>query len=231
MGYEALQAAIADCRGETWADDHEEGALLCKCFGVDEGMLDRAIRNNRLTTTEAVTAFTKAGGGCFSCFNKIEDFLAETNRAMVAEGLLAEADAFRPGGPVDIRAPKAKAGRPPIAPAAPMRIGLEPLPMARQNVLNHPAPRKVSPLAPAGAASALTNLQRIRLVEQAIEDLRPLLRRDGGDCELVDVDGSTVSVRLSGACVGCQMASVTISGVQQRFVEKVGLPFRVIPVQ
>ena len=68
------------------------------------------------------------------------------------------------------------------------------------------------------------------MIEQAIEELRPSLKADKGDCELVDVDGSTVYVRLSGACVGCQMASVTVSGIQQRLAAKIGSPIRVVPV-
>ena len=76
----------------------------------------------------------------------------------------------------------------------------------------------------------MTNLQRMRFIEGAIEELRPFLQRDGGDCELIDVEGDKVLVKLTGACVGCQMAAVTISGVQQKLVEKIGLPLRVIPV-
>lgn len=84
--------------------------------------------------------------------------------------------------------------------------------------------------ATASAAASADTLDRILLIEKAIEDIRPYLRRDGGDCELVDVNGSTIYVKLRGACVGCHMASVTISGVQERLMAKLGVPLRVIPV-
>jgi NifU-like protein len=74
------------------------------------------------------------------------------------------------------------------------------------------------------------SLEKIALIEKAIEDIRPYLKRDGGDCELVDVEGNKIFVKLTGACVGCHMASVTISGVQERLIAMLGVPLRVIPV-
>ena len=225
MGYEALQAAIAKYRGEDWKDDHDEGALICKCFGVDEGVIERAVRVNKLTTPEQVTFFTKAGGGCLTCFDQVEELLARVNRDMVEEGTITAAQAYRLGS-VDPRTLKSKprVNGDAKAAAAPAEIVLN----ARKAV------PKQSPLAPttaAGAGGKLNTLQKIRLIEQAVEELRPHLRQDGGDCELVDVDGNDVKVRLSGACVGCQMASVTIAGVQERLVQKLGLPLRVMPVR
>jgi NifU-like protein len=225
MGYEALQAAIAKYRGEDWRDDHDEGALICKCFGVDEGVIERAVRVNKLTTPEQVTFFTKAGGGCLTCFDQVEELLARVNRDMVEEGTITAAQAYRLGS-VDPRTLKTKprVNGDAKAAAAPAGIVLD----ARKAV------PKQSPLAPttaAGAGGKLNTLQKIRLIEQAVEELRPHLRQDGGDCELVDVDGNDVKVRLSGACVGCQMASVTIAGVQERLVQKLGLPLRVMPVR
>jgi Fe-S cluster biogenesis protein NfuA len=53
-------------------------------------------------------------------------------------------------------------------------------------------------------------------VEAALEELRPALRMDGGDVELVGVDSGVVRVRLLGACGGCPMATMTLVG----FVEE-----------
>ncbi|MGE5368750.1 MAG: Fe-S cluster assembly protein NifU [Chloroflexota bacterium] len=214
MGYEALQAAIANFRGEEWHDDHEEGALICKCFGVDEGMIERAVRMNKLTSIEQVTDYTKAGGGCLTCFDKLEEVLAKVNGELVAEGIIAEHEAYRLGGAdaAEIKA-KAKAKKEAEREAAPPTSPLTP----------------ASPLPPPSAS--MTNLKKMRLIEEAIEELRPFLRKDGGDCELIDVDGSNVMVSLTGACTGCQMASVTISGIQERLIAKLGMPVRVIPVK
>jgi NifU-like protein len=77
----------------------------------------------------------------------------------------------------------------------------------------------------------MSDHSEIKEIEAAIEDLRPYLQRDGGDCRLVDVEDNRVLVKLSGACVGCQLASVTMAGVQQRLVQKLGRPLRVIPVR
>lgn len=93
-----------------------------------------------------------------------------------------------------------------------------------------PAPRAGPAAKPRARVSEGDTLERITVIEAAIEEIRPYLKRDGGDCELVDVEGNTIYVRLTGACVGCHMASVTIGGVQERLIAMLGVPLRVIPV-
>lgn len=60
-------------------------------------------------------------------------------------------------------------------------------------------------------------------VATVIEGIRPFIQSDGGDIELVDVDGQgVVKVRLQGACVGCPSAAMTLKmGVERALKEKV----------
>ncbi len=60
----------------------------------------------------------------------------------------------------------------------------------------------------------LTNLKRMQLVEKTIaEEIRPLLQRDGGDLELIDIDGKKVYVSLRGACATCAVSTSTLKNV------------------
>jgi Fe-S cluster biogenesis protein NfuA len=59
-------------------------------------------------------------------------------------------------------------------------------------------------------------------VEQALEKIRPLLQRDGGDIELVEVTDGVVKVRLTGACIGCPMSQMTLKqGVEKMLMKEV----------
>jgi len=58
-------------------------------------------------------------------------------------------------------------------------------------------------------------------VEEAIKEIQPRLRADGGDIELVDVDEEgIVKVRLKGACVGCPMSQMTLQFGVERYLKK-----------
>ena len=60
----------------------------------------------------------------------------------------------------------------------------------------------------------LTNIQKIQMIQETIErEIRPTLRKDGGDIELIDVDGNTVIVALRGSCSQCRIASFTLRDV------------------
>jgi len=167
MGREALQAAVANYRGEAWADDHVEGAMVCKCFAVDAVHIENVIRENNLSTVEQVTNYTKAGGGCSSCHEGIEEILGKV------------------------------AGERCTAP--------------------EPAAKPIAFHAPA-VTPRMSNFQRMRKIEEVVEAIRPMLQRDHGDIEIVEIDGKNIYVNLKGACQGCMMEQATLSGMQNTLV-------------
>jgi NifU-like protein len=157
MGQEALEAAIKNWRGEEVEQHEHEGELVCKCFGVTDELILRAIRDNNLTTVEEVTHFTKAGGGCGDCIPAIQQLL---DQALGKEAAC--------------EVPEAK-------------------------------------------PKTLTNVQRMQLVVKTLEEeIRPSLQKDGGDIELVDIDGHTVKVALRGMCTSCPSSQLTLKGFVER---------------
>jgi len=161
MGQEALEAALKNYWGERFVAPQADGELICRCFGVTDEQIRRAISENDLKTAEEVTNFTKAGGGCGECILDIERLIMEVRgEKEPGEGTV----------PVQDKTPK-----------------------------------------------RLTNIQRMQLVSKVIdEEIRPSLRKDGGDIELVDIDGPTVVVSLRGACVGCPSAQLTLKQLVER---------------
>lgn len=156
MGQEALEAAIRNWKGEVAEPHaHEEGKLVCKCFGVTDEQIKHAIRENGLKTVEEVTDYTKAGGACGQCLDEIAEILA-----------------------YELKQKK-------------------------------PAPEKKK--------ERMTNVQRMQKVLKVIdEDVRPRLVADGGDIELVDVDGKRVFVSLHGRCSQCRASEVTIRNLVEK---------------
>ncbi|MDI6762568.1 MAG: Fe-S cluster assembly protein NifU [Thermodesulfobacteriota bacterium] len=150
MGREALQTAIANFRGqEVTKEDYE---IVCKCFGVTDKDIERAIKENDLRTVEQVTYYTKAGGGCAQCHPKIEAIIERMRKEMEKES-------------------------PP------------------------PKPDK----------RKLTNIQKIKLIEETLgREIVPALKADGGDIDLIDVDGSKVYVALRGKCSFCPSSEFTL---------------------
>jgi NifU-like protein len=154
MGREALEAAIAYYRGIPLP--MAEGEVVCECFGVTDLEVKRAIAESNLRTVEEITNFTKAGGGCGKCHDRLEELLRE-------------------------------------------------------------ARHEVQQIIPDKRPTRLTNIQKIKRIEEVLErEIRPALRKDGGDIELVDVDGDFVIVSLRGACGSCKKSQTTL----KEYVEK-----------
>ena len=59
-------------------------------------------------------------------------------------------------------------------------------------------------------------------VEAVLSQVRPVLQADGGDVELVDVNDGLVKLKLTGACAGCPMSTMTLrQGIERVLKEQV----------
>lgn len=150
LGEQALEKALADYRGQPLKEE-EEGEVVCECFGVRDLQIEKAVRENNLATVEEVTNYTKAGGGCENCHERIREIIR--------------------------------------------RVRADRQPRTRQ---------------------PMSNINKIRLIEQTLEnEIRPALKQDGGDIELVDVIGNRVFLSMRGSCAVCKASEQTM----KNFVE------------
>ncbi|MGG0656709.1 NifU family protein [Rummeliibacillus pycnus] len=59
-------------------------------------------------------------------------------------------------------------------------------------------------------------------VQEVLDKLRPFLLRDGGDCQLVDIEDGVVKLRLLGACGSCPSSTITLkAGIERALLEEV----------
>ncbi|MFP4087880.1 MAG: Fe-S cluster assembly protein NifU [Desulfobacteraceae bacterium] len=157
LGQQALEKALSNYKGEE-APAEQEGEIVCECFGVTDLQIEKAVRENNLATVEEVTDYTKAGGGCESCHDRIREIISR------------------------VRAES----QPPVRPK-------------------------------------MSNVQKIKRIEETLEnEIRPSLRQDGGDIELVDVIGNRVLIAKKGTCAVCKASQQTLKNfVEPRLRETV----------
>jgi NifU-like protein len=78
----------------------------------------------------------------------------------------------------------------------------------------------------------LTNLRKMQLIQETLEnEIRPQLWADGGDLELIDIDGPNVQVAFRKACAGCSSSGYTAKFVEQKLRELVSPDINVQEVQ
>lgn len=74
----------------------------------------------------------------------------------------------------------------------------------------------------------LGEAEKLRVIEDAIAEIRPAVQADGGDIAFVSFDGRRVRVRLSGSCTTCAMSTHTLGGLRRRLMPALG-PIFVVP--
>lgn len=83
MGRDGLERAIADFRGDVVKESL--GNVVCECFGVTDLEIERAVKEDGLTTIDQVIHHLKAGGGCGKCHDDIEALINKVKGGQTME--------------------------------------------------------------------------------------------------------------------------------------------------
>jgi NifU-like protein len=190
MAYDVIKKAASMYKGVDM-ESLETEYIFCECARVSLDTLKEVIKLNNLTTVEAVTDYTKAGGFCKSCVEPgghekkdvyIVDLLAEVKQELEAE--------------------------------------------AKQ--------KKIIEAKGDGDFSKMGLVQQIKSVESILEEyIRPTLKADGGDVELIDIkkEGDTfeVFIKYQGECMSCSMnTTTTLAGIEDMLKFKLKADIKVM---
>lgn len=68
----------------------------------------------------------------------------------------------------------------------------------------------------------MSDQEMFEQVQEVLDKLRPYLLRDGGDCELIDIEDGIVKLRLLGNCGSCPSSTITLkAGIERALLEEV----------
>ncbi|MDR2642082.1 MAG: iron-sulfur cluster assembly scaffold protein [Planctomycetaceae bacterium] len=212
MGAEALQAAVFDWAKKRKVDltalgidiheqEQQEGRIVCNCFALTEPYIRRKIRELNLRTIPEIIGSIKAGGACTICQNKQGGLQDILDEIWGIEKI---------GQTINHSLPTPNNNLP-----AQNQSPNHTLQSTTQNNIANNSPFKF-----------------FKQIERLLEDkIRPVLRQDGGDLELIDIKDKTVYVELKGACAGCIGASQTIKLLVENLLkENIDTEIRVIQV-
>ena len=217
MGAEALEAAVfnwAQNRSvnlsalgiDIHADEQEEGRVVCKCFSMTEPYIKRKIEELNLRTIPDIIGAIKAGGACMSCHHAsggLQDMLND----VWGDGLQPSGFGFQK---------KVTEGFP-----------------DELNIISQlPVGEKLPPNLNTRAFEEMSPYQRAKKIEKVLNDyIRPMIARDGGNIEIIDIKDWAVYVELTGNCAGCVGAGQTIKWlVEKTLKDQVDEKIRVVQV-
>ncbi|MDR1492167.1 MAG: iron-sulfur cluster assembly scaffold protein [Planctomycetaceae bacterium] len=231
MGAEALEAAVfnwAQKRGvnlnalgiDIHEHEQEEGRVVCKCFSLTEPYIKRKIKELNLHTIPEIIGAIKAGGACMSCHHApggLQDLLIE---------VWGKNDDAAKMASVTSSAKSTK--------SAAQSIELNVIDATRL-ISTLELDAKISASDKSAKEKTSENLSPYQLakkVEKLIDTyIRPMVARDGGDVEIIDIKDQVVYVELAGACAGCASAGQTVKLlIEKTLKDQVDERIRVVQV-